>query len=153
MGNNEKAVESFLKVITSNPDSVYARHSNRQLYIIGTSLGGSNNIREISKVINLKLKDPLFEQMAEHHNGSLKNLNMGIESIDVVIPEKVAEGLKNINVKSDKNKEVYLTIITNDGNRFIGRLLEKSGSHISIQTSIGRVDVSREKIVEVLENK
>lgn len=152
MGNNEKAVESFLKVITSKPDSVYARYSNRQLYIIGTNLGGSNNIREISKEINLKLKDPIFDQMAEHPDESLKNVNMGIESIDVVIPEKVAEGLKNIDLKSGKSKEVYVTIITNDGNRFIGRLLEKSGSHISIQTSIGRVDVSRDKIVEVLEN-
>jgi tetratricopeptide (TPR) repeat protein len=153
MGNSEKAVESFLKVITSNPDSVYARYSNRQLYIIGTNLGGSNKIREISKEINLKLKDPLFDQMAEHTDGSLKNMNMEIETVNVVIPEKVAEEVKNIDAKSDDNKEVYVTIITSDGNRFIGRLLKKSGTHISIRTSIGRVDVSREKIVEVLEKK
>ena len=153
MGNKEKAVEFFLKAIISNPDSVYARYSNRQLYLIGANIGGENNIQEISKEINLKLKDPLFDQIVENQNKSFQAANIVVDAGKVIIPENIADRVRNISVKGVDAKETYVTIITSDGNRFIGKLLKKSDSHISVQTMIGRVDVAREKIVEILENK
>lgn len=153
MGNNEKAVESLLKVITSNPDSVYARHSNRQLYIIGTNMGGANKIKEISKDINLKLKDPVLEDMYENQDEPDSFAGMGVDTINIVIPEHIKNSIKNLKVKDDEVKNTFVTITTKDGNRFIGNLLGQDSNKISIQTSIGIIDVKRETIIEVLENK
>ena len=152
MGNNEMAVESFLKVITSNPDSVYARHSNRQLYIIGTNMGSNNSIRKISEKINLKLKDPVFEQMSENRGASVSAANMVIDTVNVTLTENILERVSGIKLKSDEIKYTYVTITTKDGNRFIGKLLGSSDNRISIETIIGRVDIKKETIVEIVEN-
>lgn len=152
MGNSEKAVESFLKVVISNPDSVYARHSNRQLYIIGTNMGGSNNVLEISKDINRKLKDPVFDQMISDQAGSVSSAIMEMDTVNVFIPENVAGKVGNIKLKSDDVRYTYVTITTKDGNRFIGKLLESSDKVISVETIIGRVDIRKETIAEVMEN-
>ncbi len=152
MGNSEKAVESFLKVITSNPDSVYARHSNRQLYIIGTNMGGANNVLKTSKDINQKLKDPLFDKMTSDQRGSVHSAITSMDRVNIIIPENIAGKVRDIKLKSDEVSYSYVTITTKDGNRFIGKILESSDKLISVETIIGRVDIKKETIAEVREN-
>jgi hypothetical protein len=44
-------VENYLKVVTTSPDSPYAKYSNRKIYMIGKAAGGDNKIVELSEIL------------------------------------------------------------------------------------------------------
>jgi tetratricopeptide (TPR) repeat protein len=56
--------------------------------------------------------------------------------------------------KKEPNKKViHMEIITSDGNTFKGILIEENESFVALQTSIGRINVKREKITQILKNQ
>ncbi|HNX25327.1 MAG TPA: tetratricopeptide repeat protein [Spirochaetota bacterium] len=151
LGQPEKAVENYLKVITSNPDSPYAKFSNRKLFLIGTSAGGSNTILETSKLINKKLEDPVLDQMIEDRKDTAVTDITIHTPITLHVPGSFAEKVRKMTAETVPVKDIFLVINTSDGNTFKGKLIEKTDNVISIETSIGRIDVKKDKITKVIE--
>ncbi len=156
LGLKEKSLDTYLKNIASNPDSKYAKYSNRRIYMIGSRLGKDNNIKEVSIKINKKLRDPVLEAMISSE--SSMNIN--------TISDKIIDNIKIKDIKID-NKVIRLekflsnvveesgylgkkiSVSTSDGSLFIGLVVESDASHISIETSIGRVNLRRDGIVNI----
>jgi tetratricopeptide (TPR) repeat protein len=151
LGDPEKAVENYLMVITSAPDSPYAKYSNRKLYMIGKSAGGDNKIIALSKNINKKLNDPVFEEIISTGKDSSADWNAIIDPITVNVPDSLKDKVENLTSNKALIKDTFLVIITSDGNTFKGKLIEKNIDYISLETSIGRIDVKRDKITKVTE--
>ena len=153
LGQPEKAVENYLKVITSTPDSPYAKFSNRKLFMIGTSIGGDNAVLETSKLINNRIEDPVLSRMIEDKKDAALSGNNINNSINISVPEILRVKVDKLTAKSEPEKDVFLVILTSDGNTFKGRLIEKNSEHISLETIIGRIDVKNEKITKIIERK
>lgn len=153
MGDTDKAVESYLNVITSSPSSKYAIFSNRKLFITGSSAGDAA-LKNLSIGLNRIYNDPLMDRMIEDGEGiraDIKKDEMPIKirispdlkaSVDTMVAKEKASGLK---------KGRYLVIFTSDGNIFKGTLIEKTADHIAIETLIGRIDVKKDRIIRVTE--
>lgn len=153
LGQPEKAIENYLRVITSNPDSIYAKFSNRKLFIIGTSAGGSNVILETSKLLNDRLQDPILGKMMEDQIYAPFNNILKDSLLNLTVPESLKEKVDKLISEKNKTDVVFLVISTSDGNTFKGRLLEKNPDFISIETSIGKINVKTDKITKVIEQK
>jgi tetratricopeptide (TPR) repeat protein len=150
LGQPEKAVESYLKVITSTPDSPYAKFSNRKLFLIGTSAGGNNSILETSMRINKKLDDPVLSRMIEDQK-SVQSAVIPPENIFTpAVPESLKGKVEKMTMESAPAKIDFLEIHTSDGSIFKGKLIEENSTHISLDSSIGRIDVKRDKITKVI---
>lgn len=149
LGKPEKAIENYVRVITSAPNSGYARYANRKLLLIGTR-SMDNRIIEISKRLNTRLKDPAFDQMIlEHKETGGPGALAGTAKIELA-----GKILEDVNAYADDTKRTpapvrNLTIVTSDGNTFKGVLLEETPAEIAIQTSIGRINVKRDKITRI----
>jgi tetratricopeptide (TPR) repeat protein len=151
IGKPEKAVENYLQVIASSPYSQYAKYSNRKLFLIGSRAGGENNIIKISEQLNNKLNDPIMSEM-------IQNMKDNPEpAVDVSKLEKINIS-KNLLEKVDKFTEdkekpaaisKFYVIQTSDGNTFKGTLIEQNEKEIALQTSIGRINVKRDKITSI----
>ncbi len=153
LGQPEKAVENYLKIITSTPDSPYAKFSNRKLFMIGTSIGGDNAILETSKLINKKFEDPVLSRMIEDKNDASPSGLRIQNAINISVPESLKTKVEKMIMKSEPDKNIFLVILTSDGNTFKGKLIEKNSNYISLETSIGRIDVKRDKITKVIESR
>ena len=152
LGQPEKAVENYLKVITSTPDSQYAKFSNRKLFQIGTSAGGNNTILETSKRINKKLQDPVLSQMIEDQK-DVQSSGVSIDNmIKLSVPESLKGKVEKMTAENVPVKNIFLVILTSDGNTFKGKLIEENSNFISLDTSIGRIDVKKDKITKVIKN-
>jgi hypothetical protein len=151
IGEPEKAAENYLQVIISSPYSQYAKYSNRKLFLIGSRAGGENNIIKISEQLNNKLKDPVLSEMIQNQKDNpepgldvkkLEKINISnnlLEKVDKFTEEK--EGSPAISK--------YYVILTSDGNTFKGTLIEQNEKEIALQTSIGRINVQRDKITSI----
>ncbi|PKL18240.1 MAG: hypothetical protein CVV49_06540 [Spirochaetae bacterium HGW-Spirochaetae-5] len=153
LGQPEKAVENYLKVITSTPDSPYAKFSNRKLFMIGTSIGGDNAILETSKLINTRFEDPVLSRMIEDRKDSAVSGLRIQNGIKISVPDALKMKVGKMTMKSEPPEDIFLVILTSDGNTFKGKLIEKNAEYISLETSIGRIDVKRDKISKVIENR
>jgi len=153
LGEPQKAVETYLKVVTSYPTSLYAKYSNRKLYMIGKSAGGYNRITEISEKLNKKLNDPVMNDFIQKYKKSELATNADYTPVIVDIPENLKDKIQEITDEKTLSAVTILMIITKDGNTFKGRLIEKRSDIISIQTSIGRIDVKTDRIAKVIEQK
>lgn len=149
LGQPEKAVENYLKVVTSAPDSAYAKYANRKIFSIGASAGGDNKLLDISKSINKKLNDPVLNRMIENQGKTGPVGGVIADLIRINIPAKIQERIKRIPVMYLDPEEIDVMIITSDGITYKGKLLEKSSDKISIQTSIGRIDLNNNEIKNV----
>lgn len=153
LGHPEKAVENYLKVITSAPESPYAKFSNRKLFMIGTSAVENNVILETSKSINKKLEDPVLSQMIEDRKDAVPSAVIINTHAGLGVPESLKEKVWKMTAKGKRAESVFLVIYTSDGNTFKGKLIEKNDIVISIETSIGRIDVKKDKITRVVEKE
>jgi len=154
LGEPQKAVENYLKVITSAPASPYAKYSNRKIYMIGKSAGGDNKIVELSKNINSRLNDPVLTEFITTEKDTCSNeIPIASDVITVNIPDGLKNKVQKLTSTGVQKTETLLIITTSDGNRFIGRLIEKNIDYISLETSIGRIDVKRDKITKVTEQE
>ena len=153
LGQPEKAVENYLKVITSTPDSPYAKFSNRKLFMIGTSIGGDNAILETSKLLNTRFDDPVLSRMIEDKKDDAASGIRIQNTIKISVPDVLKMKVGKMTMKSETVKDIFLVILTSDGNTFKGKLIEKNAEYISLETSIGRIDVKRDKITKVIENR
>ncbi len=151
LGEPEKAVENYLKVVTTSPDSPYAKYSNRKLYMIGKSAGGDNKIVELSENINKRLNDPVLTEIIKTGKGFSSEGITGADAIKVNVPDSLKEKVEKLTSVNATIKETFLIIITSDGNTFKGKLIEKNIDYISLETSIGRIDVKRDKITKITE--
>jgi tetratricopeptide (TPR) repeat protein len=151
LGKPEKAVENYLQVIVSSPTSQYARYSNRKLFIIGSREGGENKIMKISKQLNNKLKDPVLSQMIQNRKDTPESADDTKNAEVINVPKALMEKVDKITENKEKTAEVgtYLVILTSDGNTFKGKLIEQNKEEVSLQTSIGRINVKREKITSI----
>jgi len=153
LGQHGKALENYFDVITLNPYSPYAKYSNRKLFLIGTLSGGSNKILEISKQINKKLNDPVLNKMMEDQEETSTTGATVTETIKLDVPEIIKDKVDNIIVNKPYAVGAFLKIVTGDSNTFKGKLIEENRECISIQTSIGRVDIKKNEIIKVTEEK
>jgi tetratricopeptide (TPR) repeat protein len=153
LGQHGKALENYFDAVTSNPYSPYAKYSNRKLFLLGTLAGGRNKILEISKQINKKLNDPVLSKMIEEQAEMSLNGVTVKDAINPDLPEIVKSKVENFIVNKPYEAGASLTVVTGDGNTFIGRLIEENREYISLQTSIGRVDIKKSEIIKVTEEK
>ncbi len=151
LGEPGRAAESYIRVVNTAPSSPYARFSNRRLYMIGAFAGGDNSILKKAVENNKMLKDPVFDEIVRTRNENSISLDLPEERIAVELPASDRTGFGRQASDQPRGKVKFLVIITNDGNTFRGKLIKKTGSVISIQTTIGRIDVKREKIKNVTE--
>ncbi|PKL39115.1 MAG: hypothetical protein CVV44_09625 [Spirochaetae bacterium HGW-Spirochaetae-1] len=151
MGETKRAVDNYLKVVTSDPSSQYARCSNRKLFILG-SRSGEKELVEISMQLNTKLNDPELSRMIKENDVNTDN---GIEKqntikIDLSADtrekiEKIVSQKKEPEMKADR----YLVIHTSDGNTFKGTIIEETADHIALKTSIGSINVKKDRIIKI----
>ena len=151
LGQPEKAVENYLRVITSAPESPYAKYSNRKLFLIGTSAGGNNRILEMSKQLNKKLDDQILTGMINVQDEKTLTPAGAEDLIKFNIPVPLQEKVAKMTAAGKPGKDIHLVILTSDGNTFRGKLIEKKSDIISLQTSIGKIDVKRDKITKITE--
>ncbi len=153
MGDTNKAVEKYLQVITSSPSSRYAVFSNRKLFMTGSS-GGDDTIQNISIELNKKLNDPVLNKMVENKGKIKTKRNIHENMITIDIPQnlkpKVADLISNKDKTGLKNNKHYI-IFTSDGNMFKGTLIEQTADHIALKSSIGRINVKKNKVTKVTE--
>ena len=151
MGQPEKAVVNYLQVITSSPSSQYAKYSNRKLFMIGTRAGGNNSITKLSEKLNAKLNDPSLTEMVENQKDNPEQ-EIEVQNFEnIKIPEELLEKTEKLTETSSNSEKIsrYMIIQTSDGNTFKGTLIEQSDMEISLQTSIGRINVKRDKITSI----
>lgn len=153
LGEPEKAVENYLKVVTSSPGSPYAKYSNRKLYMIGKAAGGDNKIVELSENFNKRLNDPVLAEIIKTGKDSYSDDIAGADAIKVNVPDSLKENVEKFSNRNTPIKETFLVITTSDGNTFKGRLIEKNIDYVALETSIGRIDVKKEKITKVTEQE
>lgn len=151
IGQPDKAVENYLQVIAASPSSQYAKYSNRKLFLIGSRAGGENDIVKLSKQLNNRLNDPVLSGMIQEQEDEpvpAADLNKP-EKIN--IPESLLEKIDKISETQEKPAKAssYMIINTSDGNTFKGTLIEQNEKEIALQTSIGRINVKREKIINI----
>ncbi|MBN2039319.1 MAG: hypothetical protein JW864_04720 [Spirochaetes bacterium] len=153
MGQAEKAVDNYLQVITSSPSSQYARYSNRKIFLIGARAGGGNNITGISEQINKTIKDPVLAGMIDDQKKNPEQELSADRFEEIKIPQTLLEKIDKIIDDNKKEKKInpFMIILTSDGNTFKGTLIEKNETEISLQTSIGRINVKRNKIIKITE--
>ncbi len=156
LGLKEKSLDTHLKNIAGNPDSKYARYSNRRIYMIGSRLGKDNNIKEVSININKKLTDHVFEEMINSES-SMKINTISDSLIDNIKIKDIKIDNKAVRLEelfsNVAGESIYLgkkiSVSTNDGSLFIGLVIESAANYISIETSIGRVNLKRDGIVNI----
>jgi tetratricopeptide (TPR) repeat protein len=155
LGMPAKAVETYLSVITDNPASEYAKHSNRKLFAIGSRAGGENEIRRISIRINERLKDPVLTGIIKSQGEFTASVPDAYRTGDLELPDKIVRQADIFLSRAEKNPAVarYLVIETSDGNTFKGTVLEETGEHIALDTSIGRINVKKDRISRITEKK
>lgn len=155
LGKPEKAAENYLQVIAGSPSSPYARYSNRKLYLVGSRAGGENPITEISKQLNKKLKDPVLSEMIQNQADN-SELTDNVEKIKMNnISKDLLDKVSKFTEDNEKSASAgnYLVILTSDGNTFKGNLIEQNEKEIALQTSIGRINVKRNKITRITVKK
>lgn len=159
MGETNKAVVNYMKVITSSPSSRYARYANRKLYIAGSS-GGDGTIKKISIELNKTLQDPVLSKMIE--NGErIKTVDIIKENkIKIDIPPDLKAQVATI-IANNKfplpasteypifQKNNNLIIFTNDGNTFGGKYIDQTIDDITMITSSGRIDIKKKRIARI----
>jgi hypothetical protein len=151
LGEPEKAAENYLDVIASSPASLFAKYSNRKLFIMGERAGGENEIIKIAKQLNKKLNDPVLTEMIQKKEENPEP-DINLQKIEKInISKTILEKFDKITENNEKPEKVekYLTIITSDGNTFKGTLIEQNDMEISLQTSIGRINVKKDKITSI----
>jgi len=148
MGEPEKAAENYIQIITSSPASEYARYSNRKLFLIG-SRSSDKNIIKISEQLNSKINDPVLSQMI--HDQEDIEYSVPEVLVKVNLPQKITENVDKFakGVETIPPAAAKLLIITSDGNTFKGTLIEQTDTEVSIQTSIGRINVKKNKITKM----
>lgn len=153
LGQPGKALENYFEAVTLNPYSPYAKYSNRKLYLMGTLAGGKNKILEISKQINKKLNDPVLNKMIEDQE-EISSAGMTVkDAINLEVPEILKSKVENFIIDKPYAAGALLKIVTGDGNTFKGQLIQEDKEYISIQTSIGKIDVKKIEIIKVTEEK
>lgn len=155
LGRPAKAVETYLAVIMDNPASEYARLSNRKLFTIGSRAGGENEIWRISVRINERLKDPVLTGMIKSQGKFTAVMPDAFRTGDLEIPDKIVRQADVFLSNAEKTPAAarYLVIETSDGNTFKGTVLEETGAHIALDTSIGRINVKKDRISRITEKK
>ncbi len=152
MGKPEKAIENYVQVITASPSSQYAKLSNRKIFLIGSRLGGENDLVKISKRLNDTIKDPVLSQMIQNQKENPEEAENIKNLVKPKLPEILIEKLDKIKEEKDQPLRAgsHLIIQTSDGNKFIGSLVEQNQKEIVLQTSIGIVNIKRDKITSII---
>ena len=151
IGKPEKAVENYLQVIASSPYSQYAKYSNRKLFLIGSRAGGENNIIKISEQLNNKLKDPVLTEMIQNQKDNPEPA-IDVNKLEKInISKNLLEKVEKFTEDKEKSAAIskFYVIQTSDGNTFKGTLIEQNEKEIALQTSIGRINVKRDKITSI----
>ncbi len=155
IGRPAKAAETYLAVITGAPSSEYARLSNRKLFAIGSRAGGDNAIRRVSIRINERLKDPVITEMLGNQKELPPIVPEAYRISDIEITERILRQADIFASKAEKPSRVdrFLVIETSDGNTFKGTVIEDTGEHIALMTSIGRINVKKNRVTRISEKK
>ena len=103
----------------------------------------------------------IIAEMSANHNKDFQtavNLiyaakDAGADAIKVNVPGSLKENVEKFSNRNTPIKETFLVITTSDGNTFKGRLIEKNIDYVALETSIGRIDVKKEKITKVTEQE
>ncbi len=154
MGDTGKAVENYLQVITSSPESRYAAFSNRKLFMIASS-GGDEKIQKMSIELNSIFNDPVLSRMIEDTEKIKTGSNKQENQVKIEIPADLKARVDNfISTKNESALKTsrYFIIFTSDGNIFKGTLIEQTADHIAIMTSIGRIDVRKDRVSKIIKH-
>ena len=111
IGMKEKSANLFLKIITDNPKSKYAKLSNRQLYIIGSRLGENNSIKKLAEngnrvyndnVISTMMKEKNFSLTDENQIGISKKINLNSELLTMIKQISADDNVQDHFAKEEK---------------------------------------------------
>lgn len=158
LGRSQEAVTHYLKAITKNPDSVYAKYSNRKLYLLGTKSGPKSSITKTAQELNKVLNDPVLSKVIENSNIRTSSATEPAIAIDLAVPDTMKDFVKKVTSNTEAQKDSssnilqtgnFLTIHTIDGNIFKGTLLRKTSDNITLKTTIGQIDIQRKSIKKI----
>lgn len=151
LGKSEKAVETYIGIITASPASQYARLSNRKLFMIGSRAGGDNEVLKISIRMNGQLKDPVLSDMIQQLDNASAPVQETFKLQDLEIPERILKKAEQFSRDAPRSAVTVKLIVieTSDGNTFKGAVIEETKEYIALKTSIGRINVKRNKITRI----
>lgn len=151
MGDTAKAAEHYARAITSSPSSPYAAYSNRRLFIMASS-AGDEAAQKMSMELNRLVEDPVLKKMIRERSAPRGMGNERTNRVKIIIPadiKKTVDALITGKKENPSGKTGIIVIHTSDGNIFKGTLIEETAGHMAIMTSIGRIEVKRDRITGV----
>jgi tetratricopeptide (TPR) repeat protein len=151
IGEPGKAAEIYMGIIATNPGSKFARLSNRSLFLIGNRMGGENRVKRASVKLNRVIKDPILDKMLETEKiyaGDEKNRQMPADKI-MVSPEILKKADEVLLVKKNDYAGKSVKVKTRDENVFAGTVIADKNNMFSIRTSIGVIDIHKNKISSI----
>lgn len=151
IGKPEKAVEIYMDIIAANPGTKYARLSNRSLFLIGNKLGGENRVKSTSVKLNRIIRDPVLDKMLKTEkiyarNGKSRQTPGEKILVHPEVLKKVDEVL--LAERNDYQGKV-VKVKTRDDNVFTGAVVTDKKNIFSIRTSIGVIDIHKNKISSI----
>lgn len=151
LGKPGKAIETYIDIITKSPSSQYAKLSNRKLFIIGSRAGGDNAIRKIAIQMNKRLQDPVLVEMIENEANPEPAIPDVARVKEFAASEKILRQADQIQKSTSRSADTirYLVIETSDGNTFKGAVMEETNDHITLKSSIGIINVKRDRITRI----
>ncbi len=151
IGEQGKAAEIHMDIIATNPGSKFARLSNRSLFLIGNRIGGENRLKRASVKLNRVIKDPVFDKMLKTEKiyaVDEKNHQVPADKI-IVSPEVLKKVDEVLLVKKSSYTGKNVKVETMDENVFTGTVMSEKNNMFSIRTSIGVIDIHKNKISSI----
>ncbi len=155
------AARLYNEIIVSSHKTIYARLSNRRLYVIGSLDQSAKNLKQQAILYNKIIKDKEFDAMLQETNTIKKlkqnkqkstpyntpNLNTTFEKSEL---KKYITRLQKYSGKKPTSNQTPFKgkqkLITNDGNIFIGRITKITADKITIRTSFSYITIKKSKI-------
>jgi tetratricopeptide (TPR) repeat protein len=173
LSRKEQAIDVFQKIINEDKASKYARLANRRIYISGALANDGQKVKELAMSNNRVLNDRVFDRMLveekrlhrvnnekREEDSAFETRKAAIEGrYPVLIVEKI-KTLGSMAVRSLKMvaevigprpevrvpQEIKMKIQTNDGNVFVGVIIDDEKDYIVIRSLIGNIRIPKSKI-------
>jgi tetratricopeptide (TPR) repeat protein len=153
LGQKNRAVNIYLDIAVNKPSSIYAKLANRQIYSIGASLN-NHVLKNISLRVNTQFNDNSFIEMTEHekrvYSSKPARSKHQVEKIVIAndILRKIPQQIEQSEITNLYLNE-FVIIKTSDGSIFKGIVKKISTTHITISSSIGIINVKKDKVIDI----
>lgn len=153
LGKKNRAVEIYINLITSQPQSEFSKSANRRLYMISHFSQKDPKLKYISKKINLRYNDTVLNEIMKVKkitNPELRN-QKDIEVINPKLLKKAETFIASFeNKKQDRNGNIMTgNVIINmkNGDVLVGLVIKSVNNKITLKTSIGIISINKSDVL------